>query len=36
MVILLTEQGLDEPGTLTQIVKLAEHPKIVEAVGGQP
>ena len=36
MVILLTEQGLDEPGTMAQIVKLAEHPKIVEAVGGQP
>jgi predicted DNA-binding protein len=36
MVILLTEQGLDEPGTMAQIVKLSEHPKIAEAVGGQP
>jgi len=36
MVILLTEQGLDAPGTLARIVELTEHPKIVDAVGGQP
>ncbi|MDD3827413.1 MAG: ribbon-helix-helix protein, CopG family [Anaerolineae bacterium] len=32
MVILLTEQGLDAPGTLARIVELAEHPKIIKAV----
>jgi predicted DNA-binding protein len=32
MIVLLTEQGLDAPGTLTRIVDLAEHPKIVQAV----
>ena len=36
LVILLTEQGLDAPGTLVRILELTEHPKIVEAVGGQP
>ena len=32
MIVLLTEQGLDAPGTLTRIVELAEHPKIIKAV----
>jgi predicted DNA-binding protein len=36
MILLLTEQGLDAPGTLAHIVELTEHPKIVEAVGGKP
>ncbi len=35
MIVLFQRLEVIEPGTLAEVIKLAEHPKIVKALGGE-